>query len=102
MMETLTIELTFRIEDFRSLYYSEGRKNIFQWKSTRKLLLTAVCFGIFSLLTYIIALNHAGWAFVFIISILITVGSFVFFLLYAYKYYQWKGGIEKYLKGQSR
>jgi hypothetical protein len=63
---------------------------------------TTVGFAIFSLLAYLMAVNHAGWAFVFIISILITAGSFAFFLFYTYKYYQWKGGVESYLKGQSR
>ncbi len=102
MMEILTIELTFRMEDFRNLYYSGDRKSIFHWRNTQKSMLATGYFAAFSALAYLMAQNHAGWVFVFIIAILITAGSLVFFLLNTYKYYQWKGGVENYLKKQSQ
>lgn len=98
-MDEMKIELKDGYNVFREMYYRDGQGSILTWKGTRKPIIAVLIFGLFTIISYLLALKYpyTEWIVSVILSSLGTFGVFLYILIKGRIYFKWKRGVEKYL-----
>lgn len=98
-----SIELTDGMQSIKDLYFIEGRGSIFSYKHTKTVILTTFIFVLLSGLFYLLSYSDkVVWIFLFCMTVMIVVICLFVFYLRAKKYFQWKKGVNAYLKELSK
>ncbi len=97
-MEDLSIELTFRENDFKEIYYSKGKENIFVYAPTKKILFRLFCLLIFTAAIYFLSLKYSIFSWLLFLCFLSIILLAIQFYNYAPTYYSWKKEVDNYLK----
>ena len=101
-MEDLSIEITFRKSDFKEIYYSKGKENIFVYSQTKKILFRLLCVLFFTIAIYFLSLNYPAFIWLLFLSLLVIIALIVQFSCVAPAYFSWKRGVDDYLKALSQ
>jgi len=87
----------------QEIYYANGRDSVLSDERTKPVLLGVIIFSLLSVVLYFFSFsNNVTWVVLFSLAVLADVAFLLFFSYRARIYFQWKKGVNSYLKELSK